>query len=215
MITGSRDHVRIIREAVGYTSEFVIIAEVPAIREAVTQVLELEPEIFLLGTGQDGQKALELARLLQRRDGAAEPIIVLISDATGEDFAEAAALSRGVICDELLPEFLIPVLRLVADGYVVMPPDIRERVLATIGPADTVGELRERISRVLSPRELEIVMLVARGQSNAQISAGLHLSEATVKSHIHRISEKLQVRNRIGIVLLAIGADLLHDGIDP
>lgn len=209
VVAWSLEYSRRIRAAVETAADFAIVADVPATRGAAEQVFALRPDVVILGVDRDGADVLDLVRFLVTRGYPQSPGIVIVTEHTGEELAEAARLARGVVCHALIDVHLVRVMRLVVAGYLVMPPDMRERVLAGLGPAGLAAELRAMIEQKLTPRELEIVKLVAQGLANAEISTILHLSEATVKSYVQRIMEKLELRNRIGIVIIAREAGLV------
>lgn len=209
VVAWSLEYSRRIRAAVETAVDFAIVADVPATRGAAEQVFALRPDVVVLGVDRGGTEVVDLVRFLATRGHPQSAGIVVVSGQTGEDLADAARLARGVVCHALIEAHLVRVMRLVVAGYLVMPPDMRERVLAGLGPAGLTDELRALISQKLTPRELEIVALVAQGLANAEISTVLHLSEATVKSYVQRIMEKLELRNRIGIVIIAREAGLV------
>jgi DNA-binding NarL/FixJ family response regulator len=195
----------------------VVADDHPVVRTGLLGILAADAELSVVGVAADGEGALEhVARTtpdvamldlrMPKRDGIAVTreivarglptrVLVLttyISMAEVNAALEAGAL--GYLLKDSPPADLFAAIRLVATGKRVLAPAVRELV-ATAGRSAT---------RSLSARELEVLALVARGESNKTLAAKLLISEATAKTHLLNIFEKLGVDDRTAAVTLAI-----------
>ena len=109
-------------------------------------------------------------------------------------YAALSAGASGFLLKDVSPEHLVAAVRLVRCGDALLAPSITRRLVERFAPASGGGGARGLAA--LTPRELEVLGLVARGLSNAELAATLTLSEATVKTHVARILAKLQLRDR-------------------
>jgi DNA-binding NarL/FixJ family response regulator len=142
------------------------------------------------------------------------PVAVLILttfdvDAYVYDALRAGA--SGFLLKDTLPEDLVAAIRVVARGDALIAPGITKRLIeqfARSAPASTSPQGLDE----LTPREVEVLILVAGGLSNGEIAEELVLSNATVKTHVKRILSKLGVRDRVQAVVLAYEAGLVHPG---
>jgi DNA-binding NarL/FixJ family response regulator len=151
-------------------------------------------------------------------DGIDRPRVLVLANEVDEDVLDAIAVgASGVLLTSIALEELVPAIRIVDAGYLVLPPDCRRHSI--IGrPAD--GALKSRDASVhdlgaLTGRENDVLRLLVRGFSNAQISNELVLSESTVKSHVQHILTKLGLRNRVHVVILAYELGLVQIGQNP
>jgi DNA-binding NarL/FixJ family response regulator len=109
------------------------------------------------------------------------------------------------------PEHLIAAVQLVRSGDALLAPSITRRLVERFAGQQPAAEVSADLS-ALTPRELEVLGLMARGRSNAELAADLTLSEATVKTHVTRILTKLQLRDRVQAVVLAYEIGLVRAG---
>ncbi|HEY7267494.1 MAG TPA: response regulator transcription factor [Solirubrobacterales bacterium] len=214
----------------------VLIADDQAlVRAGFRSILESQPGIEVVGEADDGRNAIDLAR--KRR-----PKVVLMDiqmpdidglEATrrilGESGDEIAVLmlttfdlneyvyeamragASGFLLKDVLPEDLVAAVRVVAGGDALIAPSVTKRLIEhfvkAAPPSTPPGELAE-----LTPREVEVLTLIARGLSNGEIADDLVLSEATVKTHVKHVLAKLGVRDRVQAVVFAYEAGLVAPG---
>ena len=127
-------------------------------------------------------------------------------------YAALAAGASGFLLKDVSPEHLVAAVRLVRCGDALLAPSITRRLVERFaGHQPLAAEVSANLS-VLTPRELEVLGLIARGLSNAELAAELVLSEATVKTHVARILTKLQLRDRVQAVVLAYETGLVSPG---
>src|SRR5215218_2753403 len=215
----------------------VLIADDQAlVRAGFRAILELQPGITVCGEAMDGRDAVDIARkrrpdvvlmdiqmpdldgieatrrILAEAGGHPTAVLMLTTFDLNEYVYEALrAGASGFLLKDVLPEDLIAAVRVVAAGDGLIAPTITKRLIEqfarTAPPSTPPAELES-----LTPRELEVLRLVARGLSNREIAEELVLSEATVKTHVKRILAKLEVRDRVQAVVLAYEAGIVAPG---
>lgn len=198
----------------------LIVEDQPLMRRGLKTVLDLEPGFAVVGEAATGEEALEKAAALRpdivlmdlqlpgmdgvqatRRiveAGLGKVLILTTFDTEdyvldGIRFGAAGYLLKDVDADELCA-----VIRRVARGEAFVQPSVAARYLRYLGSKREAAP-----EEPLSPRELEVLRLLAQGQSNREIAQNLYLSESTVKNHVNSILGKLQVRNRTAAALKA------------
>ncbi len=213
----------------------VLIADDQAlVRAGFRAILESRPEIKVVGEARDGLDAVDLARRRSpdvvlmdiqmpgmdgleatRRvlaDNASAAVLMLTTFDLDEYVYEALhAGASGFLLKDVSPEGLIEAVQVVAEGDALIAPSVTKRLIERFArsapPSAAAAELDE-----LTPREREVLGLMARGLSNAEIAARLVLSEATVKTHVKRILAKLGARDRVQAVISAFEAGLVTPG---
>jgi DNA-binding NarL/FixJ family response regulator len=159
-----------------------------------------------------GTDGIEATRQIVRTCPQARVLILTTFDLDEYAFAGLRAGASGFLLKNTRPEELLTAIRTVAEGNAVVSPRITRRLLEKLRPhipgADATAR-DERLSR-LSAREREVLVQVGSGLSNAEIAATLHLAEATVKSHLGRILQKLELRDRIQAVVFAYESRLIR-----
>jgi DNA-binding NarL/FixJ family response regulator len=215
------------------TISVVIADDQRMLRAGLRMVIETEPDMNVTGEASDGVEAVSLVRRLRpdvvlmdiampRQDGLvatrtllATPnpprIIVLTTFDTDENLYRALqAGASGFLLKVSSPEHLITAIRVVAGGEALLDPAVTTRVISAFAgrpgpePPPELGEL--------TPRETDVLRLMARGMSNAEISAALTVGEATVKTHVARVLMKLGLRDRVQAVVYAYESGLVRAG---
>ena len=202
-----------------------VVAEAADGKEAVTAVLKNKPDVVLMDVRMPGMDGLEATRrILAARspDGAAGgaggsaggPRIIILTTFDLDQYVYAAltAGASGFLLKDVSPEHLIAAVQLVRTGDALLAPTITRRLVERFAPRTAS---RGHDLSVLTPRELEVLGLIARGLSNAELAATLTLSEATVKTHVARILTKLGLRDRVQAVVLAYETGLVAPGSIP
>jgi DNA-binding NarL/FixJ family response regulator len=124
-------------------------------------------------------------------------------------YAALAAGASGFLLKAVSPEHLVAAVLLVRTGDALLAPSITRRLVERFAPRPGGPGLPGRDLSVLTPREHEVLGLIARGMSNAELASALTLSEATVKTHVARILAKLDLRDRVQAVVLAYQTGLI------
>jgi DNA-binding NarL/FixJ family response regulator len=206
------------------------------LRAGLRMVLKPQPDIELVGEAADGEQAIGLARRVKpdvvvmdirmpRVDGIEatrriltdnEPPRVLVLTTFGEDEYVYEALRAGAsafLLKDAPPEELVAGIRAVARGDALLGPAVTRRVIEAFVRSRPPAHATAGIADRLTSRELEVLMLVARGLSNAEIAEHLVVSEATVKTHVARMLTKLDLRDRVHAVVFAYESGLVHPAV--
>ena len=215
----------------------VLIADDQAlVRSGFRKLLEAEAGIEVVAEAADGLEAIEKARLhrphvvlmdirMPRLDGlqAAARIVAATSPSprilmlTTYDFDEyifeaLKAGASGFLLKDSPAEELVAAIQVVAAGEALLAPSVTRRLIEAFVSVPRVSPEAKRQLDGLTARETEVLHLVARGLSNAEIAAELHLGEATVKSHVGNLLMKLELRDRVQAVVLAYESGLVKPG---
>ena len=188
-----------------------VIGEAEDGAEAVRLARELRPDVVLMDVRMPGTNGLEATRLIADGSEGAPRVLVLTTFDLDEYVYEALqAGASWFLLKDAPEERLTAAIRVVADGGSLFAPSVTRRLIeafagrAPAGPPPGLDEL--------TPRELEVLRLIARGLSNAELAATLVVSEHTVKTHVARILMKLGLRDRVQAVVLAYEAGLVRPG---
>ena len=197
-----------------------VVAEAADGQEAVAATLKYRPDVVLMDIRMPEMDGLEATRRILAAQGVRADVRIIILTTFDLDQYVYAALSAGAsgfLLKDVSPEHLIAAVRLVRCGDALLAPSITRRLVERFAPREASGPAAGRANgdlSALTPRELEVLGLVARGLSNAELAAALTLSEATVKTHVARILAKLQLRDRVQAVVLAYETGLVSPGAD-
>ena len=183
--------------------------------DAVRQVAALEPDVVLMDVRMPVMDGVQATEAIVTGGAAARVLILTTFDVDEYAFAGLRAGASGFLLKDVPPAELAGAIRSVAAGDAVVSPRITRQLLDRVsldppGSAPDTGP-RNSVLEALTDRERQIFREVARGLSNGEIAAELHLSEATVKTHITRILAKLQLRDRVQVVIFAYEHDLLDE----
>jgi DNA-binding NarL/FixJ family response regulator len=201
-----------------------VVAEAADGKEAVAAAAKHRPDVVLMDIRMPEMDGLEATRRILANSGAdageyAPRIIILTTfDLDKYVYAALAEGASGFLLKDVTPEHLVAAVRLVRTGDALLAPSITRRLVSRFAPSSTSvadgpgGPGGGRDLSVLTPRELEVLGLVARGLSNAELATTLTLSEATVKTHVARILTKLDLRDRVQAVVLAYETGLVSPG---
>ncbi|KAA2251451.1 response regulator transcription factor [Solihabitans fulvus] len=212
----------------------LLVDDQELMRMGFRMVLNAQEDIDVVGEAGDGLDAVHLADKLRpdvvlmdvrmpvldgveatKRISEAGTAKILVMTTFDMDEYALSALRNGAsgfLLKDTPPADLVSALRAVASGDAVVSPSVTKRLLGRfLGEAG--GELRDAaVLNVLTEREREVLMLIAKGMSNTEIAKKLFLSEATVKTHVGRILAKLELRDRVQAVVLAYETGLVRPG---
>ena len=180
--------------------DFQVVARCVNGEECLTAVRQHQPDVLILDLRMPRKHGLAVLRELHREKQA--PKVVLLATALEEEeVLEALRLGvRGMVLKELAPQMVVQCVRKVHAGERWLEKQAVGRALETLLRREAGGR---EASTVLTPRELEMVGMVARGLRNKEMSERLAISEGTVKIHLHHIYKKLKVDNRVELILYA------------
>ncbi|HVL89720.1 MAG TPA: response regulator transcription factor [Actinomycetota bacterium] len=218
------------------TIRVLIADDQSLVRAGFRMILDAEPDIEIAGEAPDGEQAVAAARSLRpdvvlmdvrmpvmdgieatRRlagPGRADPVKVVILTTFDLDEYVVEALragASGFLLKDAPPDDLVEAVRVVADGNALLAPSVTRKLLDKFAqrlPAPS-ADPAPRLAG-LTERETEVLTLMARGLSNAEIAASLFVGEATVKTHVSRVLMKLGLRDRVHAVIFAFESGLIR-----
>ncbi|MBE3205986.1 response regulator transcription factor [Frankia sp. CH37] len=191
-----------------------VVAEAANGVQAVEAVRRTCPDVVLMDIRMPEMDGLEATRRILGSatvTGVPRVIILTTFDLDRYVYAALAAGASGFLLKDVSPEQLVGAVRLVRLGDALLAPAITRRLVERFARADRGTALHRDLS-TLTPRELEVLQLLASGLSNAELAARLSLSEATVKTHVARIMAKLGLRDRAQAVVVAYETGLVTPG---
>ncbi len=205
--------------------DLTVAAEAANGLEAVQAVRDLRPDVVLMDVRMPQLDGVQATRRIVSLEPPSHSRIIILTTFDLDEYVYAAlrAGASGFLLKDAQPADLLSAIRAVASGDAVVAPSITRRLLTTYAqrlPERPRGDSehdpaaglapgqRERYEQ-LTAREREVLLLVARSLSNAEIAEQLVLSEATVKSHVGRILSKLDLRDRVQIVVFAYESGLV------
>jgi len=193
------------------TGDLEVVGEASDGTEGLRLARELRPDVVLMDVRMPGMDGLEATRALLADPGVATRILILTTFDLDEYVYQALrAGAAGFLLKDSAPEALIHAVRTVAQGETLLAPAVLTRLVAEY--VERPRPDSTRMLAALTEREREILAHVGRGLSNAQIAGSLHLSEATVKTHVTRIFTKLGLRDRAQAVVTAYETGLVRVG---
>ncbi|MGN6242638.1 MAG: response regulator [Motilibacteraceae bacterium] len=218
----------------------LLVDDQPLLRTGFRMILESEPDLLVVGEAADGEQAVELTRALlpdvvlmdvrmPRLDGveatrritsapvaAATPRVLVLTTFDLDEYVVQAlrAGASGFLLKDVPADDLVSAIRVIAAGDAVVAPSITRRLLdrfASRLPSENDAPTPELLAQ-LTERELDVLRLVARGMSNAEIAQELQVSETTVKTHVGHLLTKLSLRDRVQAAVLAYETGLVVPG---
>jgi DNA-binding NarL/FixJ family response regulator len=189
-----------------------VVGEADDGRAAVTKARALRPDVVLMDVRMPVLDGIAATRTVVG-DGLAAHVLVLTTfDEDEVVYGALKAGASGFLLKTAPPAQLVEAIRTVAAGEALLAPTVTRRLIEDFVRRPPPGEaVPERLAE-LTEREREVLGLIARGFSNAEIAAKLFLSGATVKTHVNRIFQKLAVRDRVQAVVLAYETGLVRPG---
>ncbi|MBX2802222.1 MAG: response regulator transcription factor, partial [Myxococcales bacterium] len=181
-----------------------VVAVVADGEQAVQQARQLRPDVCLLDIRMPRMDGLQATELLAGPD-VADPLAVVVITTFDHDetvFAALKAGARGFLLKDAGPELLVQAIRAAAEGGALIAPSVTARLLSALAQPQQRGAVAPP-REALTEREEEVLLVVARGRTNAEIASELHISLSTVKTHIARLMDKIGARNRVEVAIWA------------
>ena len=205
------------------TIRLVIVDDHPVVRDGLRGMLESQPDFEVVGEGANGEEAVQLASSLEPEvmlmdlrmpvmDGVTaleqiktsspkvKVLVLTTYDSDADILPAIEAGAMGYLLKDTSRDDLYAAIKATARGETVLSPGVAARI---------IGQMRAPAEEKLSSRELEVLQLVAEGHSNNEIGDRLHISQATVKSHLIHIFDKLGVNDRTAAVTVALRRGIL------
>jgi DNA-binding NarL/FixJ family response regulator len=180
-----------------------IVGQASTGREAVHRARRLAPDVVLMDVRMPDLDGIAATRELTRAAPAVRVLILTTFEQDDYVFGAMRAGASGFLLKRTRPEELIAGVHTIAAGDALLSPSVTRRVIDRMAQQPTPKLADQAKLDELTPREREVLALVARGLSNREIAAELVVEEATVRSHIRRILMKLDLRGRVQIVIFA------------
>lgn len=190
-----------------------VVGEAAEGGEAVELALGLRPDVVIMDIRMPGMDGIQATRRLAEHGVAARVLVLTTFDLDEYVWEALRAGAGGFLLKDAPPRQLAEGVRTVARGEALLAPAVTQRLVeryVRVPPPGAPAQ-RERFSE-LTERELEVLELVARGLSNAEVAERMFLSEATVKTHVSRMLAKLGLRDRVQAVVLAYESGLVEPG---
>ena len=181
---------------------------------AVEEVRWRRPDVVLMDVQMPGMNGLEATRRIAAESPASKVVVLTTFDLDEYLFAALRAGASGFLLKHAPADELIAAIRTVAGGDALLSPAVTGRVIGAFARRGTPDASSTRLLARLSEREREVLLLVARGHSNAEIAGSLVVGEATVKTHLSSIFAKLGLRDRVAAVVFAYESGLVEPGVD-
>jgi DNA-binding NarL/FixJ family response regulator len=202
------------------TPGFAVVGEAGNGAEAVEAARRARPDVILMDVRMPVMDGIEATRRITQGTDV-RTLILTTFDLDEYVFAALRAGASGFLLKDTLPADLLNAIRVVAAGDALLAPSVTRRLIGEFAriPAPSVPEperwpgrepqgRQEQLARVLTERELEVLKMVARGLSNAEIAEELTISPATAKTHVAHLLTKLGARDRIQLVIIAYQSGL-------
>lgn len=181
--------------------DFVVVGEAADGLVALALAAELKPDVILLDLRMPVLDGVAVIEQLRERHITASVLVLTTYDSEQDIVRAAAAGATGYVLKDTSRERLFDAIRAIAAGRSVLAPEAAARLLQRV---------RAPVEEPLSPRELAVLRLVAQGASNREVGRALHISEATVKTHLANIFGKLGVDDRTAAVTVALQRGLIN-----
>jgi DNA-binding NarL/FixJ family response regulator len=215
------------------TIRVLIVDDQAMVREGFGALLAAQPDLAVVGTAGDGAAGVDMARRLRpdvvlmdvrmpvldgleatRRLVGSGPKVLILTTFDLDDYVYEAlrAGASGFLLKDAPAADLVAAVRVIAAGEALLAPSVTRRLIAEFASRPRPASARPVSLGTLTPRETEVLRLIARGRSNTEIAADLVVAEQTVKTHVGRILAKLDLRDRAQAVVVAYESGLVVAG---
>jgi DNA-binding NarL/FixJ family response regulator len=187
-----------------------VVGEAQDGNDAVARAERFAPDVVLMDIRMPGLDGLEATRRITARDGAPRVLVVTTFDPDEYVYEALRAGASAFLLKDAPEQQLLAAIRVVAEGGSLFAPSVTQRLIERFAAPSAVAASPQLTA--LTARELEVLRLMARGASNAEIAAELVISEHTTKTHVASILGKLDLRNRVQAVVFAYESGVVNPG---
>ncbi len=192
-----------------------VVAEADDGTEAVEAALRTRPDVALMDIRMPGMDGLEATRRIITAPSPPRVLMLTTFDLDEYVFDALTAGASGFLHKDVAPEQLLAGIRIIAQGDSLLSPSVTRRLIESFVRDGQQTRPPPPVLDELTPRELEILQLVARGLSNSEIAKQLVVSTTTIKTHVARVLMKLALRDRIQAVVFAYENGIIRPGTEP
>jgi DNA-binding NarL/FixJ family response regulator len=194
-------------------NDIEVVGEAADGRAAVQEARRLNPDVVLMDVRMPDMDGIEATRRIRDRDSTTKVLMLTTFDMDEYIYQALCAGANGFLLKDVPPEQLAAGIRAMASGDALLAPSVTRRLIEQYvrWPPEAARHVPPSLSR-LTAREHEVLQLLARGLSNAEIAGSFVISETTVKTHVARILTKLDLRDRVQAVVFAYESGLIHPG---
>jgi DNA-binding NarL/FixJ family response regulator len=193
-------------------ADMAVVGEAGDGAAGISMTAALRPDVVLMDVRMPGIDGIDATAAITAAGGQSKVLILTTFDLDHYVYAGLRAGASGFLLKDAPPADLLAAIRTVAAGEAVLAPTTTKRLIdrfVPLLPDPERGIRRDSLLNALTDREQEVFRLLARGQSNREIAAGLHLSESTIKIHVGHILAKLNLRDRVQVVVEAYESGLI------
>jgi DNA-binding NarL/FixJ family response regulator len=180
--------------------------------EALELARELRPDLVLMDITMPKCNGLEATRLIKAELPETKIVMITVSDDDSDLFEAIKSGAEGYLLKDMAEEELSRTLEAISDGEPALSPGLAARIIDEFARVSHEGGQGQPGEDEVTPREIEVLQLVARGATNREIAGELHISENTVNYHVKNILAKLHLKNRAAAVAWAVRTGLLTNG---
>ena len=198
-----------LRTLLGAQDGIEVVGEASTGAGAVTESARLAPDVVVMDIRMPGTDGIQATAQVIRQPAAPRVLVLTTYDLDEYVYDALAAGASGFLLKDAQPEELVDGVRVIAAGDALLAPAVTRRLIGLF-VTDSHARVRRHDARLdaLTEREREVLGLLAQGMSNAEISAALHVSGNTTKTHVARILAKLDLRDRVHAVIFAYQSGL-------
>jgi DNA-binding NarL/FixJ family response regulator len=202
------------RLQVGFAPDLDFVGEAATGEQAVELARSARPDVLLMDVRMPGIGGIEATRRIAGDPTTADVRVLVLTTFDLDDYVYGAlrAGASGFLLKDSSPEEIQQAIRVIADGGALLAPHITRRLVAEFAARPGAGTPSARLVQRLTEREIDVLRLVARGLTNAEIAAELTLSPLTAKTHVSHMLLKLDLRDRAQLVVVAYEAGLVIPG---
>lgn len=193
------------RVLVDSSPDLEVLGEAADGAEAVDVVRRVRPDVVLMDVRMPGMDGIEATRRITADGATGRARVLILTTFELDEYVYAAlqAGASGFLLKDTPPEDLLGAIQTIAEGNALLAPSVTRTLIAEFAARGQRPPRHLAALDQITPREREVLCLVARGRSNAEIAEELHMSAATAKTHVSRLLTKLDARDRAQLVVIA------------
>lgn len=201
-----------LRAVLSTDDRLLVVGEAADGREAIAATRRLGPRVVLMDVRMPDMDGIAATREIVRV--APEARVLMLTTFSDDDYVLGAlrAGASGFMLKRTQPEELIAAIHTIAAGESLLSPTVTTTVIDRLAREPEPDPAVSRRLRLLTPRERDVLLLIARGLTNAEIAASLQVEESTIKTHVKRILSKLNLRDRVQAVIFVYESGLVRAG---